>query len=754
MKRLLSLLAILFIAISASATTYYVDADGGSNADDGLTPDTAWRDLSRFRDIGAVPGDVLLLKRGCVWSGTRLYMDDSGIPGNPIKYGAYGTGELPIITSVGEIPGADIAGNWTQSGTNRWTLPLALIDRPGRLFADGVELLRSHTLSTLGEADNEGAIGEWFYDTLNNELLLEADQNPTLVYSSLSGSRHFYTALVDGASYLEFTDINFQGGSGASLAIIGGQHIVVKDCELGWNGNTGLLLLNNSTRAASEITVEENMFNSGFTFSYGYGSERGCGDGVRLRNGATNCEIFDNDFLNWAHNAIELLGTSTGAAGVNNNRIYDNEISAASIPYAHPIGADGYYGKCQNNEIFRNWARDCRTAAQLNGNDNWYHHNIFQGMRKSPSKEQATAHGIILGVYGDGLVCEDNRYDHNLIIDTDEAGFLISGFGFSNKVQGNILRNNIAYDTGKSPYENDYEIGTSIILYDTNEDGLGPNTYQNNLFYSPDPVAVPVYLQDNDAYYTADEFNQRNSVDGNTVENNVDFEPRFMNVGSNNFTPADNSQMINAGLDTGLAEDFAGNPRLVGVAPDIGPYESSLLVSLPVSWLDITLDCSSNERILRWQVQEENNAYFTIERSSDAKTWQELERVASEAIGNESRWYQFVDKNPLPGRIYYRVRQTDWDGRFTYSSIVSCADAGAQNMIRLIPQEGKQYRIVIPEGTQLDELELTLFSNSGQQLATFEAVEVLDLSRFPAAMCYVQVRLGTTQQALRLVLPY
>lgn len=753
MKRLLSLLTILLVATFAHATTYYVDADGGSNGDDGLTPDTAWRDLSRFRDIGAVPGDVLLLKRGCIWSGTRLYMDDSGTPGNPIKYGAYGTGELPIITSVGEIPGADIAGNWTQSATNRWTLPLALIHRPGRLFADGVELLRSHTLSTLGEADNEGAIGEWFYDTLNNELLLEANQNPTLVYTSLSGSRHFYTALVDGASYLEFTDINFQGGSGAALAIIGGQHIVVKDCELGWNGNTGLLLLNNSTRAASEITVEENTFNSGFTFDYGYGSERGCGDGVRLRNGATNCEIFDNDFLNWAHNAIELLGTSTGAAGVNNNRIYDNEISAASIPYAHPIGADGYYGKCQNNEVFRNWARDCRTAAQLNGNDNWYHHNIFQGMRKSPSKEQATAHGVVLGVYDDGLVCEDNRYDHNLIIDTDEAGFLISGFGFSNKVQGNILRNNIAYDTGKSPYENDYEIGTSIILYDTNQDGLGPNTYENNLFYSPDPMAVPVYLQDDDAYYTADEFNQRNNVDGNTVENNVDFEPRFMNVGGNNFTPADNSQMINAGIDTGLAEDFAGNPRLVGVAPDIGPYESSLLVSLPVSWLDVILDCSSNERILRWQVQEENNAYFTIERSSDAKTWQELKSVASEAIGTEPRWYQLVDKDPLLGRIYYRVRQTDWDGRFAYSSIVSCANAGSNKMIQLIPQGGKLYRLAMPEGTLVDELELTLFSNSGQQLAKFEAVEVLDLSRFPAGMYYVQVRFGTTQQALRLMLP-
>ncbi len=754
MTRMFFCFIVLLVAGSVNATTYYLDADDGSNADDGLSPATAWKDLFKIRASLPAPGDVYLFKRGCAWSEFQFYVTASGVSGNPIRYGAYGSPQdpLPIISTLAEVPGSMIASNWAQTSATTWTLPLALEERPGRLFADGTELLRADALLDLGQADNEGAIGVWFYDTLSNELHLDANQNPTLTYGTISGSRALYSSLVENAEYIEFSDINFQAGSGASLALLGGQHITIKNCELGRNGRTGLLLLNTTTRTSSEVIIQDNIFDSGFTFYYGYGSDRGCGDGIRLRDGAINCEIRANVFRNWAHNAIELLGTSTSATGVNNNRIYDNAISAPDIPYAHPIGVDGYYGKCQNNEIFQNWAKDCRTAAQLNGNDNWYHHNIFQGMRKSPSKEQATAHGIIISVYDVGLVCEDNRYDHNLIIDTDEAGFLVRGYGFSNKVQGNILRNNIAYDTGKAPYENDYEEGTAIVIYDTNDDGLGPNTYQNNLFYSPNALAVPIYLQDDNTYHTAAQFNQRDGVEGNTVEDNLDLEPRFANLASNNFSPADDSPLINAGLDTGLAEDFAGNSRLVGVAPDIGPYESSLLVALPVSWLDLKLECTEQQSILSWRVQEQNNAYFTIERSTDAERWQEMGVVESEAHTVAIQAYEFIDKEPAVGLVYYRIQQTDWDGRFSYSDFISCRGEIGQETIRLIPQGAKQFRIAVDAAAQSVNWQLLLYSSTGQRLANYQAVSILDLSAFPAGAYYLQVRLADTQQTIPFVL--
>ena len=752
MARLLSFLLILLFTSSATATTYYLDADGGDDQEDGLTPGTAWKTLQRIRNYGPAPGDVFLFKRGCVWSGNQFYITHSGAPGNPITYGAYGDAQddLPIITNLVPIADASVSANWTQTAANTWELTLA--EPPGRLFADGAELLRSYTLAELGQIDNAGAIGEWFYDTTAVLLQMVAPQNPAMLYSSISGNELFYSALVEGAEYVNFSNIDFQGGSGASLAVVGGQHVSIQNCELGRNASTGLLLRNSASRASNEVIVEDNVFDSGFTFYYGEGSARGCGDGLLLRDGATNCEIVGNTFVNWAHNAIEFFGYSSSAAGVNNNRVYDNLISAPDIPYAHPIGVDGLAGKCQQNEIYQNWARDCRTAAQLNGNDNWYHHNIFQRMRRSPSKEQATAHGIILGVYRAGLVCENNRYDHNLIVDTDESAFLVRGYGFSNKVQHNIIRNNIAYNTGKSPYDADYDVGTSLVIYDTTTDGLGPNTYQNNLFYSSNPLAMAVYQQDTDSYESAEQFNQTDGVAGNTVENNVDFEPRFAD-GSNNFSPADDSPLINAGIDTGLSEDFVGNPRLVGVAPDIGPYESSLAVALPVRWLSLTLDCGGGKGRLQWQVQEENNAYFTVERSTDAVNWKEIGTLPSKATNSEQQAYGFTDHNQGLGLIYYRIQQTDWDGRYSYSDIVSCQGLGKQDLAQLVPQSSKRFRLVLPPGIQTDDLQLILCNSIGQQLVVPRLQQELDLSTLPAGTYFLQVQWTNYQQTIPVVLP-
>lgn len=140
---------------------------------------------------------------------------------------------------------------------------------------------------------------------------------------------------------------------------------------------------------------------------------------------------------------------------------------------------DGLPGKCQGNTFFRNYIEDCRTACQANGNNNHLHHNIIVGMRRSPSKNQPTAHAFIMGIYGSGLVSENNRFDHNLIIDTDESAFLIRGYGFPGQVQGHEIRNNIIYETGQAPYGNAYDVGTGLVIYDTNLDGVGGNTCQD-----------------------------------------------------------------------------------------------------------------------------------------------------------------------------------------------------------------------------------------------------------------------------------
>jgi hypothetical protein len=80
--------------------TYYVDAAGGSDGNDGLSPSTAWKTLAKINATTFLPGNRILFKAGEVWTG-RLYPKGSGISGSPVLIDMYGTGSKPLIDGNG-----------------------------------------------------------------------------------------------------------------------------------------------------------------------------------------------------------------------------------------------------------------------------------------------------------------------------------------------------------------------------------------------------------------------------------------------------------------------------------------------------------------------------------------------------------------------------------------------------------------------------------------------------------------------------
>lgn len=742
----------LLLATSISATTYYLDFSGGSNANNGTSELTAWKDIAQIANNGVMPGDEFLFKRGEVWEISQWYFTLSGSAVAPVTFGAYGGAEdeLPIITNLRDIADADNPANWTESTTNIWTFSLA--GTPGRLFLDGSEYLRASTLADVGATDSEGSLAYWFFS--GGLLYLSATQNPATLYSDFRGSSTFYATLLYDNEYLVFENIDFRGGTGSSLAVFGGSNLEFRNCAFGHSANSGILLLNTTVggmdQSTTNITIENNLFDSNFTFYYGLGSERGCGDGLRLRNGVNNCTIANNVFRNWAHNAVELLGDDAAAEGVNSNLIYDNQIAAPDIPYAHPFGADGLMGKCQNNEFYRNSIENCRTASQINGNNNWVHHNIITGMRRSPSKEQATAHAFVLGIYGAGLVCADNRFDHNLIIDTDESAFLVRGYGFAGQVAGNAIRNNIIYETGKAPYAGAYQSGTGLVIYDTETDGVGGNSYQHNLFYSS-LTFDPVYIQDDNAYLTTTAFNALNGTDGNTIIDNDTGDPLFTDLAGGDYLPMDNSPAVNAGIDVGLTLDFALQDRLVGPAPDIGPLETDVLTPLPVEWGRFWLEKAQSEVMVYWETLNEVNAdFFGIERSEDGVTFSEIGRVKAVGFSSEVKRYWFSDRQAPAGNIYYRLRQVDVDGAHEYSEIRNIAVL-ARPEIKIIRPDRETLQIIGMNRQDEDRLHLQIFDQSGRKCLESVGSNRIAIGSLPPATYLLVLRAAGRLETLLFV---
>lgn len=93
---------------------------------------------------------------------------------------------------------------------------------------------------------------------------------------------------------------------------------------------------------------------------------------------------------------------------------------------------------------------------------------------------------------------------------------------------------------------------------------------------------------------------------------------------------------------------------------------------LPVGLLEFETQCNNGKIDLSWKTaSESNNDYFTIERSLDGINFDEIATI--NGIGNSSQIsnYRWVDEKPLTGITYYRLSQTDFDGKSTYLSVRS-----------------------------------------------------------------------------------
>lgn len=113
----------------------------------------------------------------------------------------------------------------------------------------------------------------------------------------------------------------------------------------------------------------------------------------------------------------------------------------------------------------------------------------------------------------------------------------------------------------------------------------------------------------------------------------------------------------------------------VNIAPLPAFYGGCRLLPVEFSYFDVVFRRENREVQVTWATGKEwNNAHFEIERSADGlKTWKTLGAVQGRGWSDIKSDYRFDDQYPLliGGLLYYRIRQVDFDGRFTYSRTVS-----------------------------------------------------------------------------------
>jgi hypothetical protein len=235
-----------------------------------------------------------------------------------------------------------------------------------------------------------------------------------------------------------------------------------------------------------------------------------------------------------------------------------------------------------------------------------------------------------------------------------------------------------------------YRFSLSSIAFDYNRSNTGPTqlavrTSQDNFSNNIGTASVGTGFS-----------GQNFSVSFNGIESEVKFRIYGYSAGSTNGTLRLDNLRING---------------TVAVVP------------LPVELTYFQGKTFDNQIELSWETAwERNAAYFEVQRSSDLKEFLTLSTLAAKGDTRDRTRYIFADLAPMPGTNYYRLRQTDHDGKQEISKIISVNINSNTPQIWLYGNPTSTRRIQV-RLQNMNPFDVQLFSLNGQSFSfTWQAI--------------------------------
>jgi hypothetical protein len=165
----------------------------------------------------------------------------------------------------------------------------------------------------------------------------------------------------------------------------------------------------------------------------------------------------------------------------------------------------------------------------------------------------------------------------------------------------------------------------------------------------------------------------------------------------------------------------------------------------PVTLLSFTGLATPERTVkLNWRtVNEINNKQFIIEHAADGVSFTAFDSVAGRNQSTENN-YTAVDKTPVAGFNYYRLKQVDTDGKFMYSNVVAVRIGFNNNKISVLPNPVKNVAIVSIKTEEKITAQFQLVDGFGRSIRQFplqlekgEQLKQLDVADLPGGTYYI-----------------
>jgi len=147
-----------------------------------------------------------------------------------------------------------------------------------------------------------------------------------------------------------------------------------------------------------------------------------------------------------------------------------------------------------------------------------------------------------------------------------------------------------------------------------------------------------------------------------------------------------------------------------------GVQQAYTPAELPINLLEFTAVVTDKKQVsLNWiTVYEHNNQSFEVERSQNGIDFEKVVSFASKGNSSSAQDYSALDATPFTGISYYRLKQTDIDGKVTYSKGVSVDITATGSQLKAYPNPTTSILNLQINGATSKQLTYSIYSVDGK----------------------------------------